>query len=235
VSGSVLRGDVQAACHGARTVLRVDSDADPAAILEVVTLAKRGCFGEAMLSQPVTIGSTIFINGEPVEIDGITGENRSYPGRFLAAGRLTGGTAAARGEPAGFLAAAFGEGAAAERVARFAGAGAGRLAEAAAGAGGAGGAGVARLRGAAARARGGAGGSGATCGSRATGRGRRISFITRGRRGSGSARRGGGGGMSAGGRVASSRLSSPTREARPLHSSSGGRPRCTAASMAALA
>ena len=73
VSGSVLRGDVQAACHGARTVLRVESDADPAAILEVVTLAKRGCFGEAMIREPVTIGSTIFINGEAVDIEGITG------------------------------------------------------------------------------------------------------------------------------------------------------------------
>lgn len=68
VTGSVLRGDVAAACSGARTVLRVESPAEPEAILEVITLAKRGCFGEAMLREPVPMGSAIFLNGEPVEI-----------------------------------------------------------------------------------------------------------------------------------------------------------------------
>jgi uncharacterized OsmC-like protein len=72
VTGSVLRGDVAAACHGARTVFRVESDADPAALLEVITLAKRGCFGEAMLREPVEMGSTIFVNGQQIDIEGIT-------------------------------------------------------------------------------------------------------------------------------------------------------------------
>ena len=73
VTGSVLRGDVNAACHGARTVFRVESDADHDALVEVVTLAKRGCFGEAMLRDPVEMASEIFINGQPVEIPAITG------------------------------------------------------------------------------------------------------------------------------------------------------------------
>ena len=72
ITGSVLRGDVAANCPGARTVLRVESDADAAAILEVITLAKRGCFGEAMFHAAVPIDSTIFVNGERVEIEGIT-------------------------------------------------------------------------------------------------------------------------------------------------------------------
>jgi uncharacterized OsmC-like protein len=72
-TGSVLRGDVQAACYGAKTVFRVESDADPAALLEVITLAKHGCFGEAMLSNPVPMTSEIYVNGEPLEIAGITG------------------------------------------------------------------------------------------------------------------------------------------------------------------
>src|SRR4051795_11053656 len=65
-TGSVLRGDVQAACYGAKTVFRIESDADPAALLEVITLAKHGCFGEAMLSNPVPMTSEIYVNGEPL-------------------------------------------------------------------------------------------------------------------------------------------------------------------------
>jgi uncharacterized OsmC-like protein len=72
VTGSVLRGDVAAAVYAARTVFRVESDADPAGLLEVITLAKKGCFGEAMLRDPVEMGSTIFVNGEKIEIEGIT-------------------------------------------------------------------------------------------------------------------------------------------------------------------
>jgi hypothetical protein len=63
---------VKASCPRARTVLRVESDADPEAILEAVTLAKRGCSGEAMLRDPVDIASSIFINGAPVEIEAST-------------------------------------------------------------------------------------------------------------------------------------------------------------------
>ena len=42
VTGSVLRGDVQAACPGVRTVVRVESSADHATLLRVVDLARRG-------------------------------------------------------------------------------------------------------------------------------------------------------------------------------------------------
>jgi hypothetical protein len=54
-------------------VFWVESDADHDALVEVVTLAKRGCFGEAMLRDPVEMASEIFINGQPVEIPAITG------------------------------------------------------------------------------------------------------------------------------------------------------------------
>jgi uncharacterized OsmC-like protein len=72
-SGSVLRGDVVASCSGARTVFRVESDADPAALLEVIRLAKRGCFGEAMIREPVPLVSEVFVNGTRLDVEGITG------------------------------------------------------------------------------------------------------------------------------------------------------------------
>ncbi len=68
MSGSVLRGDVQAECIEVRTALTVDSDAGPQAIATVVRLAKQGCFMEQLVQQPVPLRSEVRLNGRPLEL-----------------------------------------------------------------------------------------------------------------------------------------------------------------------
>jgi hypothetical protein len=69
LTGSVLRGDVRAECGGVRTHVLVHSLAPNDDVASVVSLAKRGCFLEALVQNPTPLHSTLEVNGEPVPLE----------------------------------------------------------------------------------------------------------------------------------------------------------------------
>lgn len=70
VRGSVLRGDIQAEMIGVETRLALDSEEPPERIARLVELAERGCFIMAALQNPVSVTSTVALNGEALHKGG---------------------------------------------------------------------------------------------------------------------------------------------------------------------
>ena len=68
LTGSVLQGTVESGCTEVRTHFEVDSDEPDAAILEIIRLAKRGCFAENMVQTAVPLKSTFKLNGNEVSV-----------------------------------------------------------------------------------------------------------------------------------------------------------------------
>lgn len=68
LTGSVLKGTVQSGCTEVRTNFEVDSDESDEDILNVIRLAKRGCFAENMVQTAVPLKSTYNLNGKDVEV-----------------------------------------------------------------------------------------------------------------------------------------------------------------------
>ena len=68
LTGSVLQGTVESGCTEVRTHFEVDSDEPDAAILEIIRLAKRGCFAENMVQTAVPLKSTFKLNGVEVRV-----------------------------------------------------------------------------------------------------------------------------------------------------------------------
>ena len=64
VRGSVLRGDIQAEMTGVETRLALDSEEPPERIAKLVEMAERGCFIMAALQNPVSVTSTVALNGK---------------------------------------------------------------------------------------------------------------------------------------------------------------------------
>ena len=65
LTGSVLAGTVESGVTEVRSDFRVESDDREADLLEVIRLAKRGCFAEKLVQTAVPIRSTITLNGKP--------------------------------------------------------------------------------------------------------------------------------------------------------------------------
>ena len=72
LKGSVLKGTVDSGCTGVRTHFEVESDEPKEKVLELIRLAKQGCYAEKMIQAPVPLTSTISLNGEDISIEGIT-------------------------------------------------------------------------------------------------------------------------------------------------------------------
>ena len=68
LTGSVLKGTVQSGCTEVRTNFEVESDESDEDILNVIQLAKRGCFAENMVQTAVPLKSAYKLNGKEVAV-----------------------------------------------------------------------------------------------------------------------------------------------------------------------
>ena len=64
LTGSVLAGTVESGVTEVRSNFEVSSDESEEEILNIIRLAKRGCFAEKMVGTAVPIQSTLTLNGE---------------------------------------------------------------------------------------------------------------------------------------------------------------------------
>jgi hypothetical protein len=67
--GSVVAGTVEAGASQCRSHFKVHSPEPLSEIANVVRLAKRGCFAEQLVQQPVPLVSTFELNGHTVDLD----------------------------------------------------------------------------------------------------------------------------------------------------------------------
>ena len=72
LQGSVLKETVKSGCRAVRTHFRVESDAPRDKILRLIRLAKKGCYAENMVQTAVPLTSTVELNGEDIDVEGIT-------------------------------------------------------------------------------------------------------------------------------------------------------------------
>ena len=68
LQGSVLNGTVESGCTEVRTHFEVNSEEPEAQMLEVIRLAKQGCFVENMVQTAVPLHSTYRLNGTEVAV-----------------------------------------------------------------------------------------------------------------------------------------------------------------------
>ncbi len=72
LKGSVLKRTVDSGCTAVRTHFEVESDQPKEKILDLIRLAKQGCYAEKMVQTAVPLTSTIDLNGEAISLEGIT-------------------------------------------------------------------------------------------------------------------------------------------------------------------
>ena len=63
LAGSVLAGTVNSGVTEVRSDFEVTTDAPDDEILNVIRMAKRGCFAERLVETPVPVKSTLKLNG----------------------------------------------------------------------------------------------------------------------------------------------------------------------------
>lgn len=68
LEGSVLRGTVDAGATECRTRFIIDSRESDEDILEIIRLAKKGCFAEQMVQTAVPLVSSYVINGKERQV-----------------------------------------------------------------------------------------------------------------------------------------------------------------------
>lgn len=64
LTGSVLAGTVNSGVTEVRSDFEVDSDESEEDILNIIRLAKRGCFAESLVQTAVPMKSTLKLNGK---------------------------------------------------------------------------------------------------------------------------------------------------------------------------
>jgi hypothetical protein len=68
-----LKGTVESGCTETRVLLRVDTDEEAQARVNMlIRNAKRGCFAESMIKAAVPVKSMVELNGAVRRIEGIT-------------------------------------------------------------------------------------------------------------------------------------------------------------------
>ena len=72
LGGSVLKGTVYNRWDGVDTHLALQSEEPAEKLAHLIRNAKNGCFAEGLITQPVPLNSTIEVNGNAFEIEGIT-------------------------------------------------------------------------------------------------------------------------------------------------------------------
>jgi uncharacterized OsmC-like protein len=74
LKGSVLKRTVASGCTAVRTHFEVESDAAEEQVRDLIRNAKQGCYAESMITTAVPLTSTINLNGNPLDLEGITGD-----------------------------------------------------------------------------------------------------------------------------------------------------------------
>ena len=67
VDGSVLAGTITSGVDEFRTHLIVDSPAPQESIERIIRMAKRGCYAEQLVKNPIALTSTYTVNGRLLE------------------------------------------------------------------------------------------------------------------------------------------------------------------------
>lgn len=69
LEGSVLNDTYHSGVREFRTHFTIDSPESETDIARIIRLAKRSCFAEQLIPNPVTLQSTYTVNGSPMEVD----------------------------------------------------------------------------------------------------------------------------------------------------------------------
>ncbi len=69
LKGSVMKGTVENGVTEVRSHFEVESDEHYDSIIEIIKLAKQGCFAESLVQTALPIQSTFQFNGKKVRID----------------------------------------------------------------------------------------------------------------------------------------------------------------------
>jgi organic hydroperoxide reductase OsmC/OhrA len=63
--GSILAGSIKAGAHRLDAHIAIDSPEPRERLLELIRIAKESCFTHGALANPVDVGTTLTLNGEP--------------------------------------------------------------------------------------------------------------------------------------------------------------------------
>ena len=68
LQGSVIKGTVNNSVTEARSYFEVDSEETEAELIEVIMLAKQGCFAESLVKNAIPLVSTCLLNGNEISV-----------------------------------------------------------------------------------------------------------------------------------------------------------------------
>jgi len=68
LQGSVIKGTVNNSVTEVRSYFEVDSEETEEKIIEVIKLAKQGCFAESLVRNAIPLVSTCLLNGNEISV-----------------------------------------------------------------------------------------------------------------------------------------------------------------------